>query len=307
MDGQSIDWVIQNLEEPHETIRKTPGGHGELVVTTFDHALVHLKLYELTRDPRFLGKAMHFLEETAQFEGTQARWRFSQKVTDIPSDADSTSLALTVFAMAEIERLPFSKEYRALGNLEQFRDLQEDSGGICTYFSGKSNNDTDPVVNAHLAFLGLITRQEGDFWSGIKRYLNDQVKDLKEGSKTSEYFPGSICFAKSMAKLSAYNPDFIGRATTEPLDTFLLTARPANTLEVALLSIGCSYRGLTERADGLNKELEEQREPNGAWGFAMFYQQRTPRFDYGSEINTTLFAIEALSLQDSPIELVGYS
>lgn len=291
------DSLLNDFDRCFSTKRRNSKGISEPVETTFDHALTALKLYELTGESKYLEAGIGYFHETANETGRFIRWNFSTQVEDIPPDADTTTLSLLFFTMAERSGLDFPKNFSASRNLRQFEEFVDESGGIQTYLGNKANNNVDPVVNSGIAFLYLLTNNSNEVFNGIKKYLNRCLRSLAPNSQISQYYVGGVYFAARMAKLTAYDGELLDEEATQRLDYFLLNTVPRNTLEATLASIGSSHRGLYRRARELNDDIRRKRRGNGLWPYGTLYRQRTPRFSFGTERLTTLFALEALKLE----------
>lgn len=298
---ETLDLVVADVDRCFTTKRKDPGGQTEAVETSFDHALTSLKLFELTRDSKYLENWIGYIFGNAVFVEEGVRWNFSSCVTDKPPDADSTAMNLLYLTIAKKKGITLPDRYLASANLSQYKDLISESGGIETFFGLK--RDVDPVVNTAVAFLYELNHISDETRKSIREYLRKQTKQLIKLSKFSKYYVTGVYFAERMAKLSIYDPAVLDRGATEVLERYLSEKKPRNTLEEALLSIGASHRGLYNRAVELNRDIERKRKQNGLWHFGTFYTQRTPRFNYGHERLTTLFALEALKLEEENFQV----
>ena len=296
----TLDLVLPREESAITTKRRTPNGKIEIVTTTFDHALTALKLYEITEDKTYLKDFKEFFEQTYESVGEFTRWNFAPSyVRDIPPDADTTALSLLFFSMAEKNGIVVPRKFLAWKNLGQFRAKDKLTGGAETFFGKRREEDIDPIVNSTIAFLYIMTPTEEAIPQNIVDYFNTEIPKLLKNIEISRYYPNGKYFAERITKLAFYNPNLLNKKSEGSLDKFLLIASPKNALDASLLSIGSSYRGLKSRVKTLNREIEKKRKNNGTWPFGTLYKQGTPRYNYGCERLTTLFAIEALELESS--------
>ena len=206
------------------------------------------------------------------------------------------------FAVAEKHKLKIKKYFSAEKNLKQFEELETYQSGLRTFFNDKIVNEADPVdpiVNTAVAFLYIITnhKEEGLF-SRIKQFLNNFL--ITDGliKEKSRYYLGNTYLAERIAKLEFYEKGFLKENAKDKLRSFILDTTPVNILEASFLSIGASHIQLKERVKELNKMIRNNRLYDGTWEKQTLYTQRTPPFNYGSKELTTLFAIEALKLEE---------
>ncbi len=298
---KTLDLVVKEVEGCFLTKRRCPDGKTSIVETAFDHALTSLKLFELTGDRKYLQKGISHALENSIRDKSGMKWNFSPLVMDIPPDADSTTMNLLLITMASKHNLPFPDYYAANANLQQFRTLADSSGGIKTFFGIRANNPADPVVNTLVAFLFVLNARSDAVYKKLKEYLRKQVRQLPTNPNISHYYIKGAYFAERMTKLSFYDPEILGKKERKILDAYILESRPRNSLETALFSIGASYQGLPNRVSELNRKLRAKRMHNGLWHFGTIYVQKTPRFNYGNERLTTLFALEALKLEEEGV------
>ncbi len=268
------------------TSRRDMRGHATSIHTVFDHALLALKCYELTRDSRFLQEGVGSLKDSVQYHKGSARWMFAKEVDDIPPDIDSTAASLLCFKLED-------EEIGTEDNTKQFEDQMQPCGGLHTFFGHKSNNDIDPIVNSLVAFLYIAKGRP--IPKKLVEYLEKQLA-LIQKQNLSLFYKGNIYFALRMAKLQAYTNAF---SKTKELDQYIVSYKPKNTLERAFLAIAASYRGLDDVAKANVNKLIKSR-----YSFCTLYRQRTPRFNYGNSLLTTLFALEAIQLHEEGITLV---
>jgi hypothetical protein len=291
---------LLNKDNVLKTKRKNNEGYTEEVITTFDHALIALKLYELTENQTYLERYKEYFSKTKIKFGEFTRWNFSLLVTDIPPDADSTALSLLFFSIAQKNGINIPKEFNVKNNIKQF-----DNSVVKTFFNVREKNEFDPVVNTTLAFLYVISTKSKIVPQKLAEYLRKTTSELDTHSSVSLYYPKATYFAERMAKLSFYCPYLLDDKCNAKLDNYLINSSPKNTLDASLISIGASYRGLTARAKELNDLIRCRRKSNGKWTFGTLYRQRTPKYSYGCEIITSLFAIEALALEnEKPTKIV---
>ncbi|MCP5516356.1 MAG: hypothetical protein H7A45_03760 [Verrucomicrobiales bacterium] len=293
MKGQSGEqsWLSRVTGEPGSRpffVERRPAvGTAEPVYTTFDHSLICQRLYELTGDAGFLRLAVDHLLPAAVATGPWRRWYFSPAVTDIPPDADSTSVALLLIALAARRGVTIPDEFDPAQQVSQFEALLTASGGIRTYFGDRPNNEVDPVVNLALAETLLATSNLQPLYPETRRFINNTVRSGGLAGRLSEYYLGSAFFAERLARIAHVDQDFLSPAAMRALDHYLEETRPNNPLEAAMLGIGCFLRGKYPRGEALTRLLERSVNSSGGWGFAPFYIQRTPRYDYGSAAWTT--------------------
>ena len=269
MDTQrELSIIKQSHKRPFLIERESLDGKTEKVYTTFDHALICLKLYELTKNQEYLKKGISFFKRTFIERNNQTRWNFSPAVTDIPPDADTTALSLMFFAVAEKHKLKIKKYFSAEKNLKQFEELETYQSGLRTFFNDKIVNEADPVdpiVNTAVAFLYIITnhKEEGLF-SRIKQFLNNFL--ITDGliKEKSRYYLGNTYLAERIAKLEFYEKGFLKENAKDKLRSFILDTTPVNILEASILSIGASHIQLKERVKELNKMIRNNRLYDGS-------------------------------------------
>jgi hypothetical protein len=298
----TLDRVVDDVDGCFETKRKNLSGNVFPIETSFDHALIVLKLFELTGEKEYLRRWLAPVHDSALIQDQVLRWNFSSKVTDIPPDADSTAMNLLLLRVADSSGVP-GASFDVVANASQFEDLQDVSGGVKTYFGSEHKNDVDPVVNTLVAFFYELNYPSSETNSGIRAYLLTRLKNLSARPDVSEYYVGATYFLERMAKLTVYAPSFIDDESAQSLDLYLKCSVPRNSLDIALLSVGAAHRGLVDRAVELNRELKSRMNKNGTWSFATLYRQRTPRFNYGNERLTTLFALEALKVEQEDFQV----
>lgn len=283
------------LDRTISTKRRMTDGKVEAVETTFDHALMALKAYEITRNPRYL--EVSDLIFTANQAGTSSpQWNFSKQVRDIPPDADSTAFAMLFFWMRS--KLHGEAMPTWLPDLHKsFSRGLEYNDGVLTFLGYRHEHEDspDPVVNTAIAFLCILGNHKGPETQDILGYLNSQSGAYLSGKMDSRYYPRGIYLALRLAKLEFYFPGALDKPGI--INEFLDGFQPRNSLELAMRSVTESYLGRADHAVQANKELNKKRKKNGTWPFGTLYTQRTPRCVYGHERLTTLFAIEALELE----------
>lgn len=286
------------------------------VVTVADHALVCSKFYELTENPAMLFRGADYLLKKVTYRNGVARWKFSDTVEDIPADLDTTSFAFIHLLEAERNGLRVPKKVSAAQNprnVEQLYKYVTPNGGVYTFFAKTSEgryryhgltkaNDVDPMPNSSLVFLLLRLKESGIFhdnlYGRIRQYWNWYLLNGFNGERPSEYFQKPYV-AQRAAKIQSFDREFLEPASEQKLVEYLLVAKPINPLQAAWLSTACSLTGLQERARKLNQMIDERR-------IELFldiyptHNQRTPPVNYGSEAETSLFALEALQKDDRP-------
>lgn len=276
--------------------RRTADQTSERVFTTLDYALLCQRLFELYRDPAYIEAAINLLTPRAVDVNGSRRFHFSPAVKDIPPDADSTSVALLLFATAERLGLAILSELVVTKNIAQFNELATPSGGIRTYFGERNNNDIDPVVNLAFAELLVAIGDTGARYQSIRRFVNNFLLTTPLESTASEYYLGSCFLAERLSRVAWLAPGFLDSTSVDRLDSYLSSHSPANTLEAAFLSISCSLRGWRERRDNLNQFLLRALRKDESRVFVPFYIQRTPRYEYGSREWTAVCCEYALKL-----------
>jgi hypothetical protein len=283
-------------ESPWSIERRSCRGEPEWLFTSFDHALLCLRLHDLNGGPGLLRAAVQRFAERALRTERGCRWHFSPAVSDIPADADSTSAVLTVLARAVRQGVGVPDWMHPCRQLQQFTVLQAPCGGIRTYFGEHGNNEVEPIINLALVELLLALGEAPLFLSSVQIYLEEYLRANPFTERVSEYYLGSAFLAERVARVMALAADFFTSSARKEWVSYLLTHAPANALEAGMMSRACSACDLNTRQDQLNHLLLEMRNAEGIWDFVPFYIQRTPRYEYGSAWLTTATALSAFQL-----------
>jgi hypothetical protein len=299
---ETIDTIVKDLTFPVRIERRNKQGRKEFISTVFDNAFISLQLYKITRNPIYLERVIPYLYERAEEAGSSKRWSFPapRNLPDLPPfppDADTTALALLIFAYAEKEGIDIPDKYSPQNNLTQFQELISGEGYLNSWFARQQPlADPDPVVHTTVALL-YVTLGTGDHAAQVtQRYLNNYAQNIAQHPKGTPYFPsGRIFTAGRLAEITMQQSDYLSGEAQASLDVFIESEMPTSCLEAAWLSIAASHRNKPTVTARSNQYLQQQRQVNGLWSWEPFYNQKE-HWLYGHEVITTLVAFKALQL-----------
>ncbi len=259
----------------------------EHIETVGSHCLAILKLFELTQDKEFIVMGIKFLERTAKRNGKAHFWGFSGAVADIPPDADDTAIALLVFLLAKKLKICYPKKFLNKDCFEQFDSLISESGGIFTFFGKPRGNDVDPIANTIAAFLLEFSDNRTASGICIRKYLNGYFEKRKKFH--SEYYRHEGYFLLRCAKLSAVFPYYFSSRAKKELEKRTLYYMPKSKMD----------KIFTESAKILldKKHTAVMRRNNKLIFPESLYVQRTPFYEYGSNLENQLFETELKELK----------
>ncbi len=270
------------------------GGSRETVFTTFDHAHMAARLFDITGCKKTLDQSISTVVKLVQQWDDGYVWSFSDAVADIPPDVDSTAACLLLLQRGIENGLSIDEDLHPAQQLAQFEGLLAKPHGIYTFFGDRRPNDVDPLVNIAVAELVIRTGIPFAGLSSIADFLNSCLGSYEWGTPISEYYVGCGFLAERLTTLAHMRPDMFDSRVLSKLDDYLLCEDPADDLSIALIGIACERRGFLDRQRMLINRLRNRRGMDGGWwGFAPLYVQRTPRYEYGCELLTTLLAIQA--------------
>lgn len=270
------------------------GGSSEALFTTFDHAHIAARLYDITGCSEMLDRSISTIVELAQSREGGCVWSFSDAVPDIPPDADSTANCLLLLQRGVELGLEIDEHLHPANCVAQFEQVLTQPHGIHTFFGDRAANDVDPLVNIGVAELVIRTGVSFSGMSSIVDFLNARLADYQWGTRVSEYYLGASFLAERLTTLVELQPDILHSQVIARMDNYLCLVEPTDALALALIAVACRRRGFLEQHRTLVDRLSSERGTTGPWwGFAPIYIQRTPRYEYGSDLLTTLLAIQA--------------
>ncbi len=273
--------------------RRDAKGRAEPVFTLFDHALLSVRLTELSGSPRFVNSVLGLADASAIATSRGLRWRFSPAVDDVPPDADTTGLVLLAADLASGYGDPSGAALRAATPIAGFAEGRS-GGAVDTWFGRRVEPEIDPVVNLHVAELLLRVAPGSRLLVGVLEYLGAFLRHHDFASAPSAFYLDSSLLIEQVARLECRGPGRFDPAALRRVDEFVDGCEPTCPLQSARLALAAGLRGRVHAARRLRERVLEFRQPDGLWPFARFYVQRTPHYAYGSRLCTTLAAVLAL-------------
>lgn len=260
----------------------------EHIETVGSHCLAILKLFELTGDKQFIKKGMEFLENSAKRNGKAYFWGFSGAVSDIPPDADDTAIAMLVFLLAKKLKIGYPKKFLNKDCFEQFNSLISESGGIFTFFRKSRGNDVDPIVNTIAAFLLEFSNKQTKARPSIRKYLNDYFE--RKAVFHSEYYKHEEYFLLRCAKLAACFSNYFSPKAKKELERQIMSFVERGRIKNIFIE---SAKIILK----INKNHSNISQTTGLVFPESLYIQRTPFYEYGSQLENQLFEAELKELK----------
>ncbi|MBU3957456.1 MAG: hypothetical protein KKB25_00090 [Nanoarchaeota archaeon] len=256
--------------------------------TVGNHCLAILKMFELTQDKEFIKLGMIFLEKTAKKNGKAYFWGFGGAVADIPPDADDTAIALLVFLLAKKLKIEYPKKFLNKKSFEQFDSLISERGGVFTYFGKPRRNDVDAIANTIVAFLLEFSNKRTKARPSIRKYLNDYFE--RKMVFHSEYYKHEEYFLLRCAKLAACFPDYFSSEARKELERQIMSFKEKGRIKNIFIESAKTILKISKNHSYIPQTL-------GLVFPELLYIQRTPFYEYGSQLENRLFEAELKELK----------
>lgn len=298
--GKTIEAISSFLSKEGFAIeRRNQQGRIEQLITSFDTALLAYELYDLTKNPIYLEKAVPYLVEKAQHKEGKVQWahnapRSLPGLPPFPPDTDSTALALLILHNAAQAGICVHPKYLSRRNVDQFEELLDEEG-IKTWFDNfRPDEEPDIAVTSAVALYFSRVAPEHGVYKHLRICLSRRLQSVDEVPKKTEYYPSGKYYAlMRIAEIAKQDPNFLQGSAQNAVNRYLETATLENALDAAFLGKAAALCGVRRKAAEAKESLMEQRQSNGLWPFVLLYNQKTS-WVYGHEAVTAVFAISAI-------------